>query len=153
MSKSDAKVGRGQRVTPSLVAVKAQQLGIPVLKPSRVNAVESVETLRRLAPDVIVVAAYGQILKGTVLSLPPLGCINVHASLLPRHRGPDPIRWTFLKGDRETGVTIMLMDEGVDTGPILVQRSIALEEQDNYSSLVTKLGILGGVLLREVLPQ
>jgi methionyl-tRNA formyltransferase len=108
--------------------------------------------LRSLQCDVIVVAAYGQILKRDLLSLPPLGCINVHASLLPQYRGPDPIRWTLLNGEEVTGVTIMLMDEGVDTGPILAQESLPILPKDTYASLTEKLGTLGGKLLREVLP-
>lgn len=151
VSKADAKAGRGQRITPSPVTMKAQEFGLTVLKPVRVNDPEFVETLRALSPEAIVVAAYGQILRRSLLTLPPLGCINVHASLLPRHRGPDPIRWTLLQGDAETGVTVMLMDEGVDTGPILAQQPIEVGERDNYSSLVVLLGALGGTLLGETL--
>lgn len=145
--------GRGLRLTPSPVYQAAEKLGLPVWQPPKINSSDFVDFLRGLGCDVFVVAAYGQILKKELLCLPPLGCLNVHASLLPRFRGPDPIRWAILKGDEVTGVTIMLMDEGVDTGPILAQQAIPITPQDNYLSLIEKLGIMGGKLLCEVLPS
>lgn len=144
--------GRGLRLTPPPVCQEAEHLGLPVWQPERVNHPEFVGFLKSLECDVIVVAAYGQILKKDLLALPPLGCINVHASLLPKYRGPDPIRWTILGGDEVTGVTIMLMDEGVDTGPILAQQSLPVLPEDTYASLTEKLGTLGGRLLCEILP-
>ncbi len=145
--------GRGLRLTPSPVYQVAEKLGLPVWQPQKVNNPDFVDFLRGLGCDVFVIAAYGQILKKDLLCLPPLGCLNVHASLLPRFRGPDPIRWAILEGDEVTGVTIMLMDEGVDTGPILAQRVIPITPQDNYLSLVEKLGDLGGKLLCDILPS
>ncbi|MGC8777412.1 MAG: methionyl-tRNA formyltransferase [Candidatus Caldatribacteriaceae bacterium] len=152
VTKPACKAGRGQKLTPPPVCKKAEQIGLPVMQPLRVNDPDFVELLRGFSPDIIVVAAYGQILKRAILSLPPLGCVNVHASCLPRHRGPEPIRWTLLRGEKESGVSLMLMDEGVDTGPLLYQQRIVIEDSDTYSSLLGKLGVLGGALVREVLP-
>ncbi|MGQ9746977.1 MAG: methionyl-tRNA formyltransferase [Candidatus Caldatribacteriaceae bacterium] len=152
VTKPACRAGRGQKLTPSPMCIKAQEKDLPVLEPSRVNDPDFVETLRKLSPEVIVVAAYGQILKRDILSLSPLGCVNVHASVLPRYRGPNPIRWALLEGETESGVSVMLMDEGVDTGPILGQRKMVIEETDNYSSLLLKMGILGGGMVREILP-
>jgi methionyl-tRNA formyltransferase len=106
-----------------------------------------------LSPDLIVVAAFGQILPPPILQLPAFGCLNVHASLLPRHRGASPIAAAILSGDRETGVTIMLMDEGLDTGPMLARRSLPIEAEDTAGALFAKLGMLGADLLRYVLPR
>ncbi|MEN3185836.1 MAG: methionyl-tRNA formyltransferase [Atribacterota bacterium] len=152
VTKPACRAGRGQKIVPSPVCVKAQERGIPVMEPPRVNDPNSLEAFRVLLPDIVVVAAYGQILKRAILSLPHLGCVNVHASLLPRYRGADPIRWTLLNGDKESGVSLMLMDEGIDTGPLLAQRRVQIEEGDTYSSLLHKLGILGGKMVCEVLP-
>jgi methionyl-tRNA formyltransferase len=152
VTKPACKAGRGQKLTPSPVCVKAEETGLPLLQPLRVNDPDFVTSLRKLSPDVIVVAAYGQILKPALLSLPPLGCVNVHASYLPRYRGPDPIRWTLLSGDKESGVSLMVMEEGIDTGPILAQKKVVVEEDDTYSSLLFKLGVLGGTMVREILP-
>jgi len=152
VTRPDRRAGRGLRPVSPPVCCEAKRLGLPVWQPERVNHPDFVGFLRSLQCDVIVVAAYGQILKRDLLSLPPLGCINVHASLLPQYRGPDPIRWTLLNGEEVTGVTIMLMDEGVDTGPILAQESLPILPEDTYASLTEKLGTLGGKLLREVLP-
>lgn len=152
VTKPACKAGRGQKLTPSPVCVKAKERGIPVMEPLRVNDPNFVQSLQELLPDIIVVAAYGQILKRQLLALPPLGCVNVHASLLPSYRGADPIRWALLAGEKESGVSLMLMDEGIDTGPLLAQRRIQVEECDTYSSLLYKLGILGGNMVREILP-
>lgn len=152
VTRPDRPAGRGLCLTPPPVRKEAERLGLPVWQPERVNSPEFVAFLRSLECDAIVVAAYGQILKRELLSLPPLGCLNVHASLLPKYRGPDPIRWAILNGDDVTGVTVMLMDEGVDTGPVLAQEVVALTPEDTYLSLVERLGTLGGQLLRRVLP-
>lgn len=152
ITKPACKAGRGQKLTSSPVCIKAKERRIPVMEPLRVNDPNFVQSLQGLLPDIIVVAAYGQILKRELLSLPPLGCVNVHASLLPSYRGADPVRWALLAGETESGVSLMLMDEGVDTGPLLAQRRIQIEESDTYSSLLYKLGILGGNMVREILP-
>lgn len=152
VTRPDRPAGRGLHLSPPPVREEAERLGLRVWQPERVNAPDFVGFLRSLVCDAIVVAAYGQILKKELLSLPPLGCLNVHASLLPRYRGPDPIRWAILNGDEVTGVTVMLMDEGVDTGPVLAQQSTPITPDDTYASLVDRLGTMGGRLLREVLP-
>lgn len=152
VTRPDRPAGRGLRLSPPPVREAAERWGLPVWQPERVNNPDFVAFLRSLGCEAIVVAAYGQILKKELLSLPPLGCLNVHASLLPKYRGPDPIRWTLLNGDEVTGVTVMLMDEGVDTGPVLAQQSSPVMPDDTYLSLVERLGTMGGRLLCSVLP-
>lgn len=153
VTQPDRPAGRGRKVTPPPVKVVAQELGLPVMQPRRLRAPEAFEQLQAWAPDIIVVAAYGQILRPNVLALPRYGCINVHASLLPRWRGASPIQHAILAGDRETGVTIMLMDEGLDTGPILSQRAMPIEPEDTGATLSEKLARLGAALLLETLPE
>jgi methionyl-tRNA formyltransferase len=131
----------------------ALELGIPVMQPEKLRLPEAMEQLRLWDPDLIVVAAFGQILKKDVLDLPRFGCINVHASLLPRWRGAAPINAAILYGDEETGVTIMQMDVGLDTGPMLSQRSIPLTREDTAGSVFEKLSRLGAELLIDTLPD
>ncbi|HSL31286.1 MAG TPA: methionyl-tRNA formyltransferase, partial [Anaerolineales bacterium] len=135
------------------VKVLAQELGIEVIQPERLKAPEAQEKLREWAPDLIVVTAFGQILRKSVLELPRYGCVNVHASLLPRWRGAAPINAAILHADEETGVTIMKMDVGLDTGPVLSQRSIPLTHGDTAGSVLEKLSHLGADLLIETLPD
>ena len=144
--------GRGRQLAQPAVAVLAAERHIPLIQPENPHEPAALETLRAWLPDVIVVAAYGHILRPAILSLPPHGCVNVHASLLPRYRGPSPIPMAILAGDTETGVTIMLMDEGADTGPILAQRAIPIEDHDTTGTLTAKLAALGAQLLVETLP-
>ncbi|HLW01083.1 MAG TPA: methionyl-tRNA formyltransferase [Ktedonobacterales bacterium] len=153
VTRPDKPSGRGQGVVRSPVKEQAQALGLPVWQPGPLRRPENLEELRRLAPDVIVVAAFGQILRREVLELPRFRCLNVHASLLPRHRGASPITASILAGDAEAGVTIMLMDEGLDTGPMLAQRSIPIAPDDTTGSLTGKLSHLGAELLLETLPR
>ncbi len=153
VTQPDRPAGRGQRLTPPPVKVLAEQLGLPVFQPQRLREPQAVEQLRRWNPDLIVVAAYGQILRPEILNLPPWGCLNVHASLLPRWRGASPIQYAILHGDRESGVTIMKMDEGLDTGPILSQRALPLSPDETEESLSQKLSNLGASLLLEILPR
>ncbi len=123
----DRPFGRGQKLTPSPVAQRASALGLPLFKPATLRKEpEALDTLRALAPEAMVVVAYGQILPQTVLDIPRLGCLNIHASLLPRWRGAAPIQRAILAGDRETGVTIMRMDAGLDTGPMLLRESLPI---------------------------
>jgi methionyl-tRNA formyltransferase len=135
--------------------VKAAALAhnLPVLQPPKVRQPEVVQQLRELAPAAIVVAAFGQILPPAILSLPSHGCINIHGSLLPRHRGAAPVPAAILAGDQETGITIMLMDAGMDTGPLLSQSSISIAPDDTTASLTEKLGDLGARLLLDTLPH
>ena len=153
VTRPDKPAGRGQGVVFSPVKERALALGLPVWQPGPLRRPENLEELQRLAPDVIVVAAFGQILRREVLDLPRFRCVNVHASLLPRHRGASPITAAILAGDAEAGVTIMLMDEGLDTGPMLAQRSIPLAPDDTTGSLTEKLSHLGADLLLETLPR
>jgi methionyl-tRNA formyltransferase len=130
----------------------AESLGLRVLQPVSLRQEEAVAQLRELEPRLMVVAAYGQILRPQVLGIPPAGVINVHPSLLPKYRGASPVVGTLLAGEEETGVTIMLMDEGMDTGPILVQRAISIAPEDTAGSLEARLAELGAELLIEALP-
>jgi len=152
VTQPDRPSGRGMTLSPPPVKVAAQELGIPVIQPEKLRAPEALQQLQAWAPDLIVVAAFGQILRPNVLELPRFGCINIHASLLPRHRGSAPIQAAILAGDTQTGITIMKMDAGVDTGPMLRQRAIPILPQDTGGSLFEKLSALGGELLLETLP-
>jgi len=153
VTQPDRASGRGRELKAPPVKSLAQELDIPVIQPERLRQPEAMEQLRAWNPDLIVVAAFGQILKKDVLDLPRFGSINVHASLLPRWRGAAPINAAILHGDEETGVTIMKMDVGLDTGPILTQRSIPLAPNDTAGSVFEKLSQLGANLLIETLPD
>lgn len=142
----DRKKGRGQKLQAPAVKKMAQELGIPVIQPEkRVD----VHQLRELKPDLIVVVAFGQILKKEVLDCPPLGCVNIHSSLLPRWRGAAPIQYAILSGDKETGVTTMFMTEKLDAGAILLQEKTAISEQDTAESLHDRLAEMGSRLILE----
>lgn len=151
VTQADKPKGRGKRPTPPPVKEFALARGIPVLQPERLKDPVFLGQLREAAPEAIVVVAYGKILPVEVLSLPPYGCINVHASLLPKYRGAAPIQRAIMNGEKETGVTTMLMDEGMDTGDILLQRRILIEEEENFGSLHERLSRLGAELLKETL--
>nr|BAL54359.1 methionyl-tRNA formyltransferase [uncultured Chloroflexota bacterium] len=153
VTQPDRPAGRGQQLTPPPVKILAQELGLEVIQPVRLRDAQTIARLQAWQPEVIVVAAYGQILPPQVLDLPPWGCLNIHASLLPRWRGAAPIQHAILAGDAETGVTIMKMDEGLDTGPILSQRAIPIAPDENAETLGEKLANLGASLLLETLPQ
>ena len=153
VTQPDRASGRGRDLKAPPVKVLAQKLGIPVMQPEKLKQPEAMEQLHQWAPDLIVVAAFGQILKKDVLDLPRDGCINVHASLLPRWRGAAPINAAILAGDEETGVTIMKMDVGLDTGPMLAKRSIRLTSNDTAGSVFERLATLGADLLIETLPD
>ncbi len=131
--------GADTRFKSPPIKTLADELGLNVIQPEKLRAPEAMNQLRLWSPDLIVVAAFGQILKPDVLSLPPRGCINVHASLLPRWRGAAPIQAAILAGDSQTGVTIMKMDQGVDTGAIIHQHTIKIEDDDTAGSLSEKL--------------
>lgn len=152
VTQPDRPAGRGRSMTPPPVKIHAQALGLPIIQPLRLREPDAMEQLRLWNPDLIVVAAFGQILRPEVLDLPPFGCINVHASLLPRWRGAAPVNAAILHGDKETGVTIMKMDPGVDTGPILSQRSIEIAPTETAGELSSRLAKLGAELLIETLP-
>jgi methionyl-tRNA formyltransferase len=153
VTQPDRPAGRGRRLEPLPVKQFAVEAGLPVIQPQRLREPEAMAQLEAWAPDLIVVAAFGQILRPAVLDLPARGCLNVHASLLPRHRGAAPIAAAILAGDAETGITIMRMDPGLDTGPILAQRSLAIETTDTSGTLAKRLAPLGATLLVEVIPD
>jgi methionyl-tRNA formyltransferase len=145
--------GRGKRIEQPPVARWAEQHGVPLDQPSRVRDPEFMARLRALAPDLAVVVAFGQIFRAELLSLPRLGCVNLHASLLPRHRGAAPVQAALLAGDAVTGVTTMSMDEGLDTGPILLLREVAIEPDENAGQLQARLARIGAELLVETVER
>lgn len=151
VTQPDRPAGRGHRVRPSPVKERAQEAGLGVLQPKRASARTFIETLRELSPDLIAVVAYGQILKRAVLDLPPRGCLNVHPSLLPKYRGAAPIHRAILDGENETGVTIMLLDEGEDTGDIVLQQRVAIAPEDTSVTLAEKLADAAGPLLLQAI--
>ncbi|MBQ2690633.1 MAG: methionyl-tRNA formyltransferase [Clostridia bacterium] len=152
-TRADTPKNRGMKMLPPPVKVTALEAGIPVYQPKGMRDEGVLDTLKELAPDIIVVAAYGVILPVSVLELPKYGCINVHASLLPKYRGASPINAVLLDGEKETGVTIMQMEKGLDTGDMMLKRSIEIADDDSYGSLHDKLAIVGGELLLEALEQ
>jgi methionyl-tRNA formyltransferase len=153
VTQPDRPAGRGRELTPPPVKALAGELGLPVIQPERLKDLAAMQRLQTWAPDVIIVAAFGQILRPAVLDLPRFGCVNVHASLLPRWRGAAPIQAAILNGDAETGITIMRMDPGVDTGPILSQQTLPISPDDTGASLSQRLADLGADLLIETLPD
>jgi methionyl-tRNA formyltransferase len=152
VTQPDRPAGRGRKLTSPPIKILADRLSIPTIQPRRMAEDEAMATLKSWHPDLIVVAAFGQILRTEVLELPRFGCINVHASLLPRWRGAAPIQAAILNGDPQTGVTIMKMDQGVDTGPILSQQAVPVSPEETAGSLAPKLARLGAQLLIETLP-
>lgn len=152
VTQPDRPKGRGQKLAYSPVKEKALELGLEVFQPRRVREASAIDILRKAAPDVIVVAAFGQILPKEILDLPPYGCINVHASLLPAYRGAAPIQWALLNGEKETGITIMKMDEGLDTGPMLFKKKMEITETMTGGQLYKALSELGSSALLEALP-
>ncbi len=152
VTQPDRPAGRGRRLTMSPVKARALEYGVPILQPGRLRREpDAVEALRALAPDLFVVAAFGQILPPEVLAIPRFGSVNVHASLLPAHRGASPIPAAILAGDPETGVSIMLMDEGMDTGPVLAQAPEPIHPDDTAATLAERLARRGAHLLVETL--
>jgi len=151
ISQPDRPAGRGLAMRPPSVKQRALELGLDVWQPTKVRTAGFAKRLKSLESDVAVVVAYGRILPLAVLESPRAGCVNVHASLLPRWRGAAPIQWSIVHGDEETGVTLMQMDEGMDTGPILAAASTRIEVDDDAATLSERLSTMGAVLLREYL--
>lgn len=151
VTQPDRPKGRGQQTQAPPVKELAVQHGIPVLQPLKVRAPEVIEEIRALAPDLIVVVAFGQILPKALLEIPPHGCINVHASLLPRYRGAAPINWAIINGESEAGVTTMQMDVGLDTGDMLVKRATPIAPDDDAQSLHDRLSIIGAEAMADTL--
>jgi methionyl-tRNA formyltransferase len=153
VTQPDRPKGRELKLQPSPVKELALQANLPVLQPERAREETFLVALRDLRPDLVVVAAYGQILPRSILDLPRFGCLNVHTSLLPRYRGAAPIQWAILNGDAETGVTIMKMDAGLDTGNILTQAETPIHPEDTSETLHGRLAALGAQLLMRTIPD
>lgn len=153
VSQPDRPRGRGKSVSRTPVHSCADKWGIPVFSPKKVRDPQAVERLRQEHADLIVVAAFGQILSQEILDLPRYGCVNVHASLLPKYRGAAPIQWAVINGETESGVTIMQMNAGLDTGDILLQEKVVLDPRETGESLYDKLTAVGGQLLLKALPM
>jgi methionyl-tRNA formyltransferase len=151
VTQPDRPVGRHARLQPPPVREAADRLGLPVFQPERINVEPSVERLRAALPEAIVVAAYGQLLKPAVFRLAPLGTINIHASLLPAYRGAAPIPWAILRGERTTGITTFLIDAGMDTGAMLLQRPIDIGPDETAGELEDRLAQIGADLVLETL--
>lgn len=152
ITQPDRPFGRGRKITAPPVKLVAQEFKVPVCQPVGKIGKDTISQINSWKPDLIVVAAFGQILRDTVLQIPQHGCLNVHASLLPRWRGAAPIQAAILHGDSETGVTIMQMDAGLDTGPIISQKSIPIQQTDTAGSLSNQLSELGSNLLLRTIP-
>lgn len=153
VTQPDRPKGRKRVLTPTPVKVEAEKHGIPVLQPEKLRQADSVEALKALQPDLIVTAAYGQILPKSVLQLPEHGCINIHASLLPKYRGGAPIHHAVMRGEKVTGVTIMYMAEGLDTGDMISKVELPIEDTDTTGTLFEKLSYAGAELLKQTLPD
>lgn len=153
VTQPDKPKGRGHEVQMSPVKEAALKAGIPVYQPAKAREASFVEAMRQLAPDVAVVIAFGQILSGELLRVPRYGCVNIHASLLPRYRGAAPIQWAVINGDTETGITTMMMDEGMDTGDMLEKTVVPLTGQETGGSLFDQLSLLGGELILSTLDK
>ncbi|MEJ2269661.1 MAG: methionyl-tRNA formyltransferase [Desulfobulbaceae bacterium] len=151
VTQPDRPKGRGRKVLPPPVKEFALKAAIPVLQPEYIRGDDFHAELRKFAPDIIALTAYGNILPGNIINLPPLGTINVHGSLLPKYRGAAPVQWALINGETETGITIMQMDEGIDTGDILLQDRIAVAPTDTAGTLSVKLAALGGTALGKTL--
>ncbi len=153
VTQPDKPKGRELKLTPSPVKVLAEKLNIPVFQPLKARDEKFIAQLRELQPDLMVVVAYGQILPQAILDVPLHGCLNVHTSLLPKYRGAAPIQWAIAEGEAETGVTIMKMDAGLDTGPALATRRTPILATDDSQTLHDRLAQLGAELLAETIPD
>jgi methionyl-tRNA formyltransferase len=153
VTQPDRPRGRGRKLMPSPIKVLAQRAGIAVLQPERARSQEFLNQVWDLAPDLLVVAAYGQILSQELLDIPRIMPINVHGSLLPKYRGAAPIQWAIIQGDTETGITIMEMDAGMDTGPILLEKALAIGPEETFGELYDRMAELGAGLLVRALDE
>jgi methionyl-tRNA formyltransferase len=153
VSQPDKPSGRGMKLTAPPVKQLAAEHGLPILQPTSVRTPEFLDSIQKLQPDVAVVVAYGKILPKAVLQAPRHGCLNVHASLLPAYRGAAPIQWAIIRGETTTGVSIMQMDEGMDTGPVITTREVPILEDDDTVSLSDMLSLVGAEAMIEVLDQ
>lgn len=153
VTQPDKPVGRAQRIEAPPIKVALDKSNVPILQPARIKNEETVAEIQSLAPDVIVVMAYGQILPRSVLEIPPIACLNLHASLLPKHRGAAPIQAAIVAGDRESGITVMYMDEGLDTGDMMLQRRLEIAADETGESLHDRLAQIAPDALHEALAR
>ena len=153
VTQPDKPVGRQQRIGAPAIKMAAAGSNLPILQPKRIKSTDAVAEIRALAPDVIVVMAYGQILPRAVLEIPRFTCLNLHASLLPRHRGAAPIQAAIVAGDHETGISVMYMDEGLDTGDVLLQKRIEIAPGETGGSLHDRLAQIAPIALKEALSE
>jgi methionyl-tRNA formyltransferase len=153
VTQPDRPKGRGYQLVPPPVKLVAERAGIPVLQPLKIRTPEFLQALSAWQPDLIAVAAYGRILHTPILRLPRMGCVNVHGSLLPKYRGAAPVQWAVINGETETGITTMLMDEGMDTGPMLLQEKLEILPDDTAGTLAPRLAELGGRLLVDTIAR
>lgn len=153
VTQPDKPKGRGQTMATSPIKQLAEKSGLPILQPVKMKDPAFLDALRAWQPDLIAVTAFGRILPPVILDLPPKGCVNVHGSLLPKYRGAAPIQWAVMNGEQETGITTMLMDAGMDTGPMLLQERVPIDPDDTAGSLSEKLAKVGGPLLVETIRQ
>ena len=151
VTQPDRPSGRGKRLNPPPVKIFASELGLSIYQPDKVRHRDFIRVLKKLQPTAIVVAAFGQFLPKSVLAIPPCGCINTHPSLLPKYRGAAPIQWALINGETETGITIMLLDEGADTGDIILQKRVKIDPRDTASTLSNRLAHLAAPLLIQAL--
>jgi methionyl-tRNA formyltransferase len=151
VTQPDQPKGRGQRLAPPPIKLLAERHSLPVAQPLKMKDPVFLETLQGWAPDLIAVTAFGRILPPVILDLPPRGCVNVHGSLLPKYRGAAPIQWAIMSGDTETGITTMLMDPGMDTGPMLLQEKLAIFPEETAGELASRLAPMGGRLLTDTI--
>ncbi len=151
VTQPDRPAGRKGELREPAVKETAHGLDLPVVQPERVNRTEALESIRETAPDAIVVAAYGQLLKPVLFEIPPRGTINIHASLLPAYRGAAPVHWAIIRGERTTGITTFLIDAGMDTGPLLLKRSLPIEADETAGELTERLAELGASVILETL--
>ncbi len=151
ITQPDRPAGRKRRLCPPAVKVAASELGLKVAQPERINSPDGLDILGNAAPDAIVVASYGQLLRKAVFSLPPLGTINIHASLLPRYRGAAPINWAIINGEQETGITTFFIDKGMDTGKVIMKEPLAIGKDETAGELHDRLATLGAKVIIETL--
>lgn len=151
ITQPDKPIGRNLKLTPPPVKVFAENKGIPIFQPEKIKTAEFAKKLKQLAPDVIILVAYGKIIPVNLLEIPKFGWLNIHASLLPKFRGASPIQAAILEGKQKTGITLMKIDEGLDTGPIIAQKSLKIDQNDNFEALHDKLAKLGADLVKEAL--
>lgn len=151
VTQPDRPQGRGRATAPSPVKTLAESLNLPLLQPERLREPSFLDTFRRLSPDLVIVAAFGQILPGEIIHAPPGGCINIHPSLLPKYRGAAPVNWALIRGERTTGVTIMQMDEGLDSGAILLQEEAPIGPEETFGELHDRLAVLGAGMVIKTL--